>query len=70
MATGLARANRRHGDADRFESEAVHFFERVRGVYLELAAAEPGRVHRINADRPLAGVQAEVLALLKELSLC
>lgn len=70
VATGLARAGRRHGEADRFENEAVHFFERVREVYLDLAATEPARVHRINADQSLAAVQEEVLALLKELSLC
>jgi dTMP kinase len=70
VATGLARADRRHGKADRFENEATHFFDRVRQAYLELAEAEPCRVHPINADQPLAQVQEEVRVLLKELSLC
>lgn len=37
---------------DRFESEPVAFFERVRGCYLDLAAAEPGRWLVLAAGRP------------------
>jgi dTMP kinase len=49
---------------DRFEAEPTAFFERVRGCYLDLAAAEPGRWLVLAATRPaeeLAGaVEAEI----------
>lgn len=43
----LARATK--GGADRLEAEGVAFQERVRQGYLDLAAAEPGRVHVVDA---------------------
>nr|MDJ0759188.1 dTMP kinase [Woeseiaceae bacterium] len=46
---GLARASGR-GQADRFETEAVAFFEAVRSTYLELAAKEPDRFIVIDAS--------------------
>lgn len=60
---GLARAGRR-GDLDRFEQETLAFFERVRAVYLQRAAADPGRYHIIDASRPLVTVQAELTVVL------
>ncbi|RMG58517.1 MAG: dTMP kinase [Gammaproteobacteria bacterium] len=59
---GLARARAR-GPQDRFEQEAVAFFERVRAVYLQRAAAEPERFRVIDAARPLEAVRAEVCAV-------
>lgn len=56
---GLSRANRR-SVADRFESERLAFFERVRAAYLERAQAEPARIRVIDADAPLDAVQAEI----------
>lgn len=53
---GLARAGRR-GDLDRFEQEALAFFERVRAVYLQRAAADPFRYHVIDATRTLDEVR-------------
>jgi dTMP kinase len=49
---GLARASARRGDAqaDRFETEAIAFHEKLRDAYRELAASEPKRCHLINAD--------------------
>jgi len=65
---GLERArSRRAGAADRFEAEAQAFFERVRAGYLELARREPGRIQVIDASVPLAGVQAQVAAVLERL---
>lgn len=69
VATGLARAGRR-SDADRIEAEAAHFFERVRAAYLALAAAEPERVHVIDADQSLERVQQAVLEQMQALALC
>lgn len=54
----LARATR--GGADRLEAEGVAFQERVRQGYLGLAAAEPGRVHVVDAT----GSTEEVLGRL------
>ena len=54
----LARAIR--GGADRLEAEGVAFQERVRQGYLELATAESGRVHVVDAT----GSAEEVLGRL------
>ncbi len=56
---GLARASGR-GDADRFETEAVAFFEAVRSTYLELARKEPDRFIVIDASDPLETVNTRV----------
>ncbi|MGB5734654.1 MAG: dTMP kinase [Thiohalocapsa sp.] len=64
-ATGLARALDRSAP-DRFESEAVAFFERVGAEYRRIADAEPCRVRRIDADRPLDAVAADVRRLVEQ----
>jgi dTMP kinase len=70
VATGLERARRRHAATqphaatDRFESETVAFFERVRRRYLDIAAAAPGRVCVIDAAGSPAAVLAAACALL------
>ena len=69
VTTGLQRANGR-GTSDRFESEAVAFFEQVRRAYLDLARAQPGRVRVIDAARALEEVQADVRGALQEWGLC
>jgi dTMP kinase len=54
-------ATRKPGRAwDRFEAEARAFHERVRGGYLQLAAAEPRRFAVIRADRDVDAVAADV----------
>lgn len=57
---GLARAGQ-CGDPDRFESEQIEFFERVRQAYLELAAGDPGRYLIIDASAELAQVRETLL---------
>lgn len=64
VALGLERAAAREA-ADRFEQEALDFFERTRGGFEALALAEPERVRRIDATRPLAEVQAAVESALE-----
>lgn len=64
VALGLERAAAREA-ADRFEQEALDFFERVRGGFEALSRREPGRVQRIDATRPLAEVQAAVESVLE-----
>jgi dTMP kinase len=67
-AVGLARARQRSGlAADRFEAEKEEFFDTVRAAYLELARAEPHRIHLINAAMPLPEVERQVIAVLEGL---
>lgn len=68
VAAGLARAKRRSGSgADRFESETLDFFERVRSGYLALARAEPGRFRVIDAVQPLEAIERSVVGILEGL---
>jgi len=69
VQTGLARANRR-GTADRFESETVEFFQRVRSEYLELAARQPDRVCVIDAGRDIGTVQDAIRVIIEDRGLC
>jgi dTMP kinase len=66
VAQGLARARSRGGEPDRIEREREDFFERVRGVYLARAAAEPARFRVIDASQPVEAVQAAVRDTLTE----
>lgn len=62
---GLARAGSR-GEADRFESEAINFFERVRAMYLSRASAQAERFRVIDASQPLAIVAENLAAALQQ----
>ncbi len=66
VATGLERANNRSA-ADRFESEKVEFFEKVRHSYLSIAEAEPERVSIIDANQTIEQIQKELSDLLKSI---
>jgi dTMP kinase len=59
------RANGRQ--LDKFECEAMAFFERVRNVYLGRAAADPARFRVIDATRPLAAVRADLQRIVDAL---
>ncbi len=65
VTVGLERAGRRSA-ADRFESETVHFFERVRSAYLSRAEKDPGRIRVIDAAAPPELVSDRVSALVTE----
>ncbi len=56
---GLNRARER-GELDRFESETITFFERVRSAYRARAAAAPAQYAVINAGQTLVKVQADL----------
>ena len=62
---GLQRASER-GVPDRFEQEAVAFFERVRTSYLEQARLDPSRYRIIDASHPLKQVQAQIAHILNQ----
>jgi dTMP kinase len=63
VTLGLNRARER-GELDRFESETVSFFERVRLAYRARAANNAARYAVINAGQTLAGVQADISQVL------
>lgn len=65
QALQRARLRNAGAAADRFESERVEFFERVRAVYLSRAAADAGRIAIIDATQSAAAVSAEILRLLE-----
>lgn len=79
VETGLQRAHARrkakgatageggeHADLpDRFEAEAVVFFERVRERYLAIAAAEPQRVRILEATLPPAALLGAAMDALQ-----
>jgi dTMP kinase len=61
VMVGLERARQRRIErgetvVDRFESETVEFFERVRACYLQLAAASAARFVVIDATQPIESV--------------
>lgn len=64
VQTGLARANKR-GEADRFETETVNFFERVRQVYLDRAHDDPVRFRVIDAEQSIAKVELQLHSILE-----
>ncbi len=61
---GLNRARER-GELDRFESETITFFERVRNAYRARAAAAPAQYAVINAGQTLVKVQADLDKVLE-----
>lgn len=63
VETGLRRARQR-AELDRFESESLSFFERVRRSYLLQAELNPERIKLIRADRPLIDVQNTIIEAL------
>jgi dTMP kinase len=60
-----AQAKARAGEEDRFESEGAPFQLRVQDAYERMAAADPARWRRIDADRPPNDVHAEVLSIVE-----
>ena len=66
VMTGFERAHARRraagdGDVDRFESETVAFFDRVRARYLEIATADPGRVRVLDATKSAAALAQDAV---------
>jgi dTMP kinase len=60
VADGLARAQGRRGDEDRYERMGTAFHERIRGAFLDIAKAEPGRCAVIEAAGDVDQVAGEV----------
>jgi dTMP kinase len=67
-AIGLARTGKRQsGGEDRFEKKGVAFHKKLRGGFLDIAAAEPGRCVVIDTGRPAAMVAAEIWSAVSPL---
>jgi dTMP kinase len=64
QALRRARQRNQNAAADRFESERVEFFERVRETYRSRASAEPARIANIDASQSADLVAARILELL------
>lgn len=62
VALGRARAAARRGPGDRFEDRGDGFHEEVRRIFLEIAAAEPGRCAVIDAAGDVETVAAAIAA--------
>jgi dTMP kinase len=58
------RESRRKSKQQRFELQGMRFHKRVRDAYLAIARQEPRRVKVVQADRPVAEVQAEIRQLV------
>jgi dTMP kinase len=63
---GMDRARER-GAFDRFESEKISFFERVRRAYLLQAELHPERIKLIKANQSLADVQKAIIDVIRPL---
>ena len=63
---GLQRAKQR-GELDRFESETIDFFERVRSAYQVRASNMPEKYAVVNAGQELVLVQADIAIALEKL---
>jgi dTMP kinase len=64
LARGMARLRLEGSGEDRFEALGLEFQRRVRDSFLAQAAAAPERHAVIDANRPIAAVQAEVVAVV------
>lgn len=63
VAVGLERAARR-SESDRFESESLAFFERVRSSYLERAALNPERFAVVDGEAGVDQVWSHIEQVL------
>ncbi|MCX8231326.1 MAG: dTMP kinase, partial [Alphaproteobacteria bacterium] len=65
VADGLARAQGRRDVEDRYERMGTAFHERIRGAFLDIAKAEPGRCAVIEAAGDVEQVAGEVWDTLR-----
>ena len=65
LAIDPRAAAARAGQTDRFEEEGAELQTLVHDAYEELAAAEPGRIRRVDANRPSDEVHADVVELVE-----
>lgn len=63
---GLGRAARRKSP-DRFERERAAFYERAREAYLRRAREAPGRMHVVDAGKPVSEIHKELEVIFSTL---
>jgi dTMP kinase len=63
----MQRAKKR-GALDRFESEKLDFFNKVRNAYLERAQRNSARIKVVDATQSLENVQSDIQNLLEKLT--
>ncbi|WP_404361929.1 dTMP kinase [Marinobacter sp.] len=63
---GMSRARHR-GELDRFEQEAMGFFQRIRDAYLARARLDPQRYHIVDAAQSLEAVSGAVASFMQVL---
>lgn len=66
VEAGLKRMAER-GKPDRIERETIAFFQRTREAYLARAAADPHRVHVVDAQQPLEEVTLQVGSIIRSM---
>lgn len=65
---GMERTRLR-GAPDRFESEKMEFYQKIREAYLQRAKQDPERIHVIDAAPEIEQVQLSIRSLLQDLSI-
>jgi dTMP kinase len=67
-AVGMERASKRRGagEADRFESEALEFHERLRAGFRALAKSEPNRCVLVDVTAPRSDVAAQIWSVVEQ----
>jgi dTMP kinase len=68
LAIDPRRAVERGAEDDRFESAGADFQARVHEAYEQMAAEDPARWRRVDADREPSEVHAEVLSLVASMA--
>ncbi len=66
VRTGLKRLAAR-GDTTKMDDEPVEFHELIRQGYMLIAKREPNRIRKINSDRDISEVHAEIRSIVSEL---
>ncbi|MDZ4743223.1 MAG: dTMP kinase [Verrucomicrobiota bacterium] len=60
----IARSKPGDNKDDRMESEPLDFYQKVRESFLKIAAAEPDRVHSIDAQGTIGEISAKILDIV------
>ncbi len=65
VKTGLERAKKR-GKLDRMEREPLHFHEKVRSAYRQLAKKDPRHYILINADNSIEAIATQIQTVIRK----
>ena len=65
VRAGLTRLESRE-DITKMDEEPLEFHEMIRQGYMLIARGEPERIKKINADRDISGIHAEIKSIVLE----